>query len=64
MTQNPKMRFLTMIKINGKTVSKGYGPTKKESKLAGVKILLTLICPNIYKQWQEKKARGEAENPV
>jgi hypothetical protein len=51
---NPKMRFLTRIKINDQVVSKGFGPNKKASKMAAASILLDLICPNIYNQWKEK----------
>ena len=40
--------------MNDQVVSKGFGPNKKASKFAAANILLNLICPNIYKQWQEK----------
>ena len=48
MHDNPKMRFLTRIKMNDQVVSKGFGPNKKASKFAAANILLSLICPNIY----------------
>jgi hypothetical protein len=31
---NPKMRFLTKIKINEDVVSKGMGPNKRDAKIA------------------------------
>ena len=40
--------------MNNEVVSKGYGPNKKEAKNSAVLILLKIICPNIYMQWQEK----------
>ena len=50
--------------MNEDTVSKGYGPTKKAAKTAAVHILLQLICPTIYKEWQDKIAalQPEAQN--
>jgi hypothetical protein len=43
------MRFQTKILFGEKTVSRGFGPNKKESKLEAAKILLELLCPKIYK---------------
>lgn len=40
--------------MNGETVSKGYGPNKREAKDKAVHPLLKIICPNIYVQWQER----------
>ena len=54
MNDNPKMRFLTCIKMNEHIVSKGFGPNKKASKFAAAHILLNMVCPRIYKEWQEK----------
>jgi len=51
---NPRLRFLTFVKMNNEVVSKGYGPNKKESKTSAVLSLLKIICPNIYEEWQEK----------
>ena len=42
------------MKMNNEVVSKGYGPNKKESKNSAVLMLLKIICPNIYEEWQEK----------
>jgi len=40
--------------MNGEIVSKGYGPNKRDAKTAACTSLLNIICPNIYKEWQEK----------
>lgn len=58
------MRFLTLIKINNNIVSKGYGPNKKDSKVAAAQLLLSVICPTIYQEWQEKiKTSPKVINP-
>jgi dsRNA-specific ribonuclease len=33
-TSNPKMKFMTKIKLNDHVVSKGFGQNKKSSKTA------------------------------
>jgi dsRNA-specific ribonuclease len=48
------MRFQTKILFGEKTVSRGFGKNKKESKIAASKILLEMLCPKIYKQWAQK----------
>ena len=53
-TENPKMKFMTNIKLNDIVVSKGYGQNKKSSKTAAAEILLEIICPNILKEWKNK----------
>jgi len=44
-SSNPKMRFLTKIKINEDVVSKGMGPNKRDAKIAASQIFLQIICP-------------------
>jgi hypothetical protein len=40
--------------MNGEIVSKGYGPNKRDAKAVAATSLLKIICPNIYREWQEK----------
>jgi len=47
--ENPRLRFLTCLKMNSEIVSKGYGPNKREAKIAAVTSLLNVIAPNIFK---------------
>ena len=54
------MRFQTKILFGEKIVSRGFGKNKKESKVAASKILLELLCPNIYKQWAQKYNFGDS----
>lgn len=51
---NPRLRFLTSVKMNSEVVSKGYGPNKKEAKNNAVHMLLKIMCPEIYAGWKEK----------
>ena len=51
---NPRLRFLTKIKMIDEVVARGYGPNKQESKTAAAQILLQIICPKIFKEWSEK----------
>ena len=50
--------------MNDKIVSKGFGPNKKASKLAAINILLELMCPKIFKEWQEKIAKEKEMAPI
>jgi hypothetical protein len=40
--------------LNNQAVSKGYGPNKKEAKSNAVNMLLKVMCPKIYSEWNEK----------
>ena len=40
--------------MNGQIVSKGYGPNKREAKISAVEMLLPIICPKIYAEWNAK----------
>ena len=58
------MRFLTMVKMNNNIVSKGYGPNKREAKIAAVESLLSIICPKIFQEFKEKlKQHAFKTNP-
>jgi hypothetical protein len=58
------MRFLTMVKMNSNVVSKGYGPNKREAKIAAVESLLSIICPKIFQEFKDKlKSHAFKTNP-
>ena len=49
------MRFHTRLCLNGKAVSRGYGPNKLEAKKSAARIFIELLYPRVYREWLADK---------